>query len=396
MEIPEPEDPPNPLLPPGEAARMKKRKVALSKIQLVPGKGLVVQSVDEDFKLATGLRAQFLYSLEHVEEDDELVQAFSVRRARLSFAGNAFGKNNKFKIQLGFSPRDLGTRDGAPTTSPLIDAYLDFTHFKPISVRVGQYKVPFNRQRLISSGSLQLVDRSIVNSEFNLDRDIGVDLRTKEIGDIFRYAVGVFIGEGRNSFSDNNFGMAYVARVEFLPLGIYKDHKEADFERGKPRVSVGMAYAFLDRANTNRGIRGSAPADGGTTDMQVATADISFKAAGFSFLSETIVRDGSRNPGFDVDDMGVLIPVEDSRDGWGAMVQGGCLIPGVPFEIAGRYGVIRGDDEGSLSDSNEAGGGLSYYFAQHALKLQADYFRLWGDELSLGDDRVRLQLQAVF
>ncbi len=389
-------DPPNPLVPPGETERMAKRKVELSKIQFVPGKGLSLESADGDFKLVTGLRAQFLYSVEHVEEDEELVQSFSVRRGRLSFAGNAFGKNNKFKLQLGFSPRDLGTQNGAPTTSPLIDFYWDFTHFEPISVRVGQYKVPFNRQNLISSGAMQLVERSIVNSEFSLDRDIGVDLRTKDIGNFFRYALGVFIGEGRNSFSDNNFGMAYVARVEVLPLGMFDDLNEPDFERGKPRISVGMAYAFLDRANTNRGIRGSAPADGGTTDMQLATADISFKVAGFSFLSETIVRDGSRNPGDDVDDMGVLIPVEDSRDGWGAMMQVGYLVPRVPLEIAGRYGVIRGDEAGSLSDGNEAGGGASYYFLRHSLKLQADYFRLWGDDVGLGDDRVRVQLQAAF
>jgi phosphate-selective porin OprO and OprP len=48
--------------------------------------------------------------------------------------------------------------------------------------------------------------------------------------------------------------------------------------------------------------------------------------------------------------------------------------------------------------------GLNYYFAGHNLKLQLDYFRLWGADqgpgfvnaAKHGTDRVRLQVQLAF
>ena len=42
---------------------------------------------------------------------------------------------------------------------------------------VGQTKLPGNRERVISSANLQQVDRSLLNSRFNIDRDFGFQLR---------------------------------------------------------------------------------------------------------------------------------------------------------------------------------------------------------------------------
>ena len=41
----------------------------------------------------------------------------------------------------------------------------------------GQYKVPFGRQEMTSSGSQQFVDRSLVSNEFARGRDIGVSVQ---------------------------------------------------------------------------------------------------------------------------------------------------------------------------------------------------------------------------
>lgn len=362
-------------------------------IRFEPGKGLIVQSADGDFKLATRIWSQLQYRLEDTAGTD-LEHSLSFRRARLMLAGNAFGEHNKFSLQLGFAPQEVGTRDGVTTTSPILDLYWDFTYIPEANLRIGQYRVPFTRQWINSITAQQLVDRSIVTDEFGFNRDIGVDVRSKNIGGFFRYTLGAFFGEGQNSFESENLGMVYLARAEFLPLGMFADHIESDLDRGKPRLSLGLGYAYMDRATANRGIFGPPPADGGTTDIQVATADATFKAFGFSLIGEAVVRDGSRNPGNAVDDAGVPIPLEESRDGFGGLIQAGYVIPPVPFEVAGRFATIVGDDDGSLSDFSEVGGGVSYYFFGHAFKLQADYFRQWGDDISTGDDRVRVQLSA--
>lgn len=373
-----------------------------------PGKGLVFTSRNGDFALETRLRAQFLYTVEAEEgEDGELgpaTQGAELRRARLQFKGHFWGRDNQFKVELAVSPKDVGVRDSAnsttPATSILLDWYLDLTHYRDASLRVGQYKVPFNRQRVISSGDLQLVDRSIVNANFNVDRDIGLDLRSKNfLGlDLLKYYLGVFTGEGRNTAHQSDFGMMYLGRVELLPMGPFKDYLEVDFERwATPKLSVGLGYGHLDRTRFDRGILGSPPADGGTTDFHLFNADALLKYAGWSVFSEAVLRRGSRNPGNAEDETGQPIGVAPALEGYGAMLQTGYLLPRTRFEIAGRVGLVRPVGESTLAPQDEVGGGVSYYFARHAYKLQADYFLLTrGDQPTRETHQVRVQLQAAF
>jgi hypothetical protein len=362
-------------------------------IVFTPGKGLVVKSKDGDFSLALQWRAQVLFAIENEHTDGaEATQALQIRRARLSLSGNMFGKSNKFKSELALSPRDVSLSDAGVGTSPLLDAYFDFVHLRDLSFRVGQYKVPFSHQRVVSSADLQLVDRAITNAEFNLDRDIGFDFHSEDLFglDLLRYHLGVYTGEGRNSFADSDFGLSYMVRSEVLPFGLFDDLVEGDFERSGPRLAIGAAYAFIDRAKTDRGILGGAPVDGGTTDFNVVTADATFKVAGFSAMTEFFYRSGERDSGPLLDDTGAPILDADgnplatapARDGLGLLLQAGYLVPRIPLEVVGRYAFVRASDDAGhdgLSDEDEVGGGLNYYFAEHSLKLQGDYMRLSND-----------------
>lgn len=400
---PEPETS-NPLLPPGEEERMGAHDVEPTGIRFVPGKGLEVNSADGMFRLRTRVRIQFRWTAEG-EDDSDWAHQFRLRRARVVFNGHAFSEDIGYKFEIAVSPNDVGIRDNysddplarRPTRSPLLDFYVDFKHLRDLQVRIGQYKIPSNRQRVISSGNLQIVDRALLNSEFTLDRDVGFDLRSRDfLGlDMFRYYLGIYIARGRDSQGFDDFGMMYLARVEFLPLGLFSDYSEVDFDRGDPRLSIGFGWAHIDRARGNRGIRGSAPADGGTTDTQHIFADFLFKAYGFSAMAEVAWRQGDRNPGDLVDEMGAPIPVEAPRDGAGFHIQAGYLLPRLPIEIAGRYGLIRGLGDGSsLGDSNELIGAISYYPGRHPYKVQIDYTRLWSEEITAGEHRIRLQLQV--
>lgn len=391
------------LLPPGEAEMMGAHEVESTAIRFVPGKGLELTSADGRFRLQTRVRAQFRWTL--ADSGDDWAQRFRIRRARVVFSGNTFHRDVRYKFELAFSPNDVGIRDDfaddandrLPTLSPLLDFYIDFRQLRDLQVRVGQSKVFSNRQRVISSGNLQLVDRSLLNSEFTLDRDIGVDVRSRDfLGlDMLRYYAGVFIARGRDSQGFDDFGMMYLARLEFLPLGMFNDYSESDFERGGARLSIGAGYGYIDRARGDRGIRGSAPADGGTTDTQHVFVDALFKWQGFSALAEFAWRTGSRNAGDAVDEMGNMVPVAGTRDGIGLNLQAGYLLPNLPVEVAARYGLIRGvGDDTALGDRNELVIGASYYIARHPYKLQLDYTRLWGDSFGEGANQLRVQLQV--
>ncbi|MFT5356051.1 MAG: phosphate-selective porin OprO/OprP, partial [Polyangiales bacterium] len=290
------------LLPPGEAEMMGAHEVETTTIRFVPGKGLELTSADGRFRLQTRVRAQFRWTL--ADSGDDWAHRFRIRRARVVFSGNTFHPDVRYKFELAFSPNDVGIRDDfadeasdrLPTLSPLLDFYIDFRQLRDLQVRVGQSKVFSNRQRVISSGNLQLVDRALLNSEFTLDRDIGVDIRSRDfLGlDMLRYYAGVFMARGRDSQGFDDFGMLYLARLEFLPLGMFNDYSESDFERAGARLSLGAGYGYIDRARGDRGIRGSAPADGGTTDTQHVFVDALLKFRGFSAFGEFAWRTGSR------------------------------------------------------------------------------------------------------
>lgn len=397
---PEPGTETSPLVPSWEEERMAARPVA-ENVEYVPGDGLAVQSADGEFGLTTRARLQVLG---RTSWDDGASPGLGLelRRARLAFAGRFFGEDNRFKVELALSPRDEGIRsniddviadESGPRFTPLLDFYLEFRQLRDLSVRVGEYKVPFSRQRVISSGDLQMVDRSLVNGEFNLDRDVGVDIRSKDFLGLgfLRYYLGAYIARGRDGVGLDDFGLMYIGRLEVLPFGMFDDYEEADFERSvEPRLSLGVAYSYLDRARRERGITGNIPTDLGTTDMHVVAADLMFKFAGLSILSEFMWREGDRNPGPVADPADVSLP----RDGFGFMAQAGYLIPRLPIEFAGRYGFVDGRSSGSLEDESELGVAASWYLGRHPFKIQADYFRYWDDAFDAGSHQVRLQLQG--
>ena len=399
----------NPLVPRNEPALMDKHAVDFEGAHYKPGKGLTIASEDGLFKIALRLRAQLRHELRH--DDGDLTQTLGFRRARVQFGGNAFGKHNKFKTELAFSPKDLGYDGDTIHRTPILSWYFEFDHLRDLTLKMGQYKIPFSRQRVISSGNLQLVDRSIANGEFNLDRDIGFDIHSKDVGGLggyLKYMAGVFLGEGRDQWDGGgDFRLHYLARVEINPFGKFDDYSEGDFARGRtPGLSLGGAYSFVDNAQRNRAVTGSVPTDGGTTDYHSISADAMFKWLGWSAQTEFFWRKGERDYGsaqvVDPNDPDMMIPApeEAARNGFGWMLQSGYLIPRLPLEIAARYSQVRAvgeDAETSLGDKDSMGGGVSYYFARHPLKLQGDYFRQWSDrDSSTGTDLVRVQLQLAF
>ena len=410
-----PPPPPSRFLPPGDPARMAESEVdEARKVKFRPGVGLEVQSKDRRFTLQfnafSQLQAIARFTPEQPGVDGGMPTAAKndfdlvFRRARVWFAGNLFTPNIKYRIALTFSPIELGYKNGTITRSPILDWFFTFDRLRDATFQVGQYKVPYNHQRMMRITGLQFVDRSTANNEFTLDRDIGLDIRSKDLGGLnhLRYYAGIYLGDGIALYGPSDFGLAYLARVEVLPFGNYDDLEEADHERtAKPRMLIGAAYSFIDRdPHDTHGFAGQITADGRKTTTHNATADLSFRYAGFSLESGFFFRKGKRTGGtVNVDDMGVPIPVTAPRNGMAYFAQAGYLLPRLPLELGARWGQMfaSGDiTQTSLKDQNDLGGVFNYYFARHSLKLQLDYFHSWTKEIRLGTDQVRLQLQVVF
>ena len=333
----------------GESRKVGKHPVDPETITYRPGKGLAVKSEDGDFALVTRLRLQTLGTVERESgEDSEF--GVMLRRARLQFIGNVFGAHNKFKTEFAFSPRDLSMREIDGNTvlreSPLLTWYIELDHLRDLTLRFGQYKIPFSRQRVISSGNQQMVDRSIANGQFNLDRDIGFDIRSKDLFGLglFRYYLGIYNGEGRSAFSNNNFDLMYLGRIEVLPLGTFKDYSEGDLERlAQPGISIGVAYAFVPNAGEVRVNRNGPFDDGGTADFHNITADLTFKYMGLSISGEFFYRDATPQPRRRRRRDGDADPRREGRQGLGLVRAG--RVPRTAPADRGR-GPLRADPDG--------------------------------------------------
>ena len=145
------------------------------------GKGLFnLVGQDSTWTMKIAARMQFLGTA--LFEDGESTKSnFLVRRARLKFDGFAFSPKLKYKLELGLSNRDIAGASQFTSNAPryILDAVIKYNFAPGFELWFGQTKLPGNIERVISSGNLQQVDRSLLNSRFNIDRDLGIQLRHK-------------------------------------------------------------------------------------------------------------------------------------------------------------------------------------------------------------------------
>jgi hypothetical protein len=366
------------------------------------GKGVTLKSEDDRFSLNIRARIQARATLTHNSDDDDPpATEMQIRRMRVVLQGNALGRDLTYYIQLSFSNLDMEP----DLRTPLRDSYFTWRAGRDASLRAGQMKVPFDRQRVISSSALQMVDRSIVVQELNLDRDVGAQLFSKDLfglGERLGYHIGVFGGDGRNRLSEV-YGLLYAARLELRPFGGFDDYVEADTGRGaKPRLSIGVAAGYNQNTNRPRSTLGE-PFPGSRFDYEHACADMLFKWHGFSAMAQWIYRRGTEDRR--VDDVNGTPTPAFSRSAWGAFGQVGQMVT-EHVEVSARFGHIEpyGGTDPRFVRRQELGGGLSYYWFEHNLKLQGDYFyeplggRLIGDT-DVGTrvrHQFRLQAQIFF
>src|SRR5690606_30518651 len=136
------------------------------------GKGLGVTSADSLFQLNIRFRMQNRVTYFDYEEQESNYEA-QIRRLRLRLDGYVGNPKFQYALQLSFSPGDVGEIEEGKNLNIIRDAVVSYNPNKNWSFLFGQTKLPGNRQRVNSSGSLQLTDRSINNAQFNIDRDFG-------------------------------------------------------------------------------------------------------------------------------------------------------------------------------------------------------------------------------
>ena len=305
---------------------------------------------------------------------------FRLRRLRLKAAGTVVDPRLSFKLELGFSSNDL--RESLDNTANILyDAYIQYDLYPNLSLSFGQFKLPGNRQRVISSQALALVDRSLLNSEYNLDRDVGLLLEYKQsLGRLgFRYYGAVTNGEGRNiltsaqKLNEEELNLAFTQRIELLPFGWFEDggdYFEGDLlHEETPKLSIGVGYAYNNDAIRERGQRGRLLFE--NRDINSFISDFIFKYQGWSLMGEYI-NTYTDSP------ITTFISAEEEESsavnaGSGYMLQTGYVWPSL-WGLNARYSSTSPDPVVATyyQPATELLVGISKYIRGHRIKIQSD------------------------
>ena len=350
------------------------------------GKGMInFIAKDSSFSVKFAPRIQSRYQSQWDFDGEEYGDAdlnFIIRRARLKFGGFAFTPKLKYKIELGLSNRDISGASIYNKNTPryILDAVVMWNFYQNFELWAGQTKLPGNIERVVSSANLQLIDRSLLNSKFNIDRDMGVQLRHKiKWGGNFvtKEKFSISQGEGRNITVGNIGGLQYTSRLELLPFGEFLskgDYSQGDLKREKSvKAMFGFTYDINNNAVKNRSNMGSymTQSNGGLfeTDIETVFIDSVIKYRGFALTGEYANRNADRIEALEADGATKTGAVVGA--GSAINFQGSYLFKN-NVEMTLRYTNVDFKEVTRLSDLQQLTYGISKYVVGHSLKIQAD------------------------
>lgn len=339
------------------------------------GKGVGLTSPDSLFQFNIRFRMQ--NRVTYIENDGEKPgYDGQIRRLRLRFDGYVINPKFLYAIQLSFAPGDVGEIHEGENINIIRDAVFFYRPNKNWNFSFGQTKLPGNRQRVNSSGGLQLTDRTINNAKFTIDRDFGFQVHNmNEFKDKFSYnfKAAFTTGEGRNSTEKADDGIAATGKIELMPLGAFtKDgtYFEGDVVREKkPKLLISGAFQQNNHARRTQGQLGNDLFEKRT--MKSVLLDGMFKYNGWAAMMSYMSRTTTENA--------VTFNPDDATESSYVFVGNGfdyqaSYITKSNYEFITRYSIQNvGKDIQTLApNTREISFGVTKYIWEHAFKLQAE------------------------
>ncbi|MBB1192129.1 porin [Flavobacterium sp. SOK18b] len=339
------------------------------------GKGIGITSPDSLFQMNIRFRIQNRVSYIN-NEDEPAGYDGQIRRLRLRFDGYVGSPKFLYAIQLSFAPGDVGEIKDGENLNIIRDAVVFYRPNKNWNLSFGQTKLPGNRQRVNSSGGLQLTDRSINNSKFTIDRDFGFQVHNiNEFQNDFSYNFkgALSTGEGRNITGNADAGIAVTTKVELLPFGAFSrdgTYFEGDIVREKkPKFMLSGAFQQNNNAKRTQGQLGNDLFQERT--MKSVLIDAMFKYNGWAAMSSYMSRSTSKNAI-------TINPLDISQVSYAFVGEGFDyqLSYNFPsnYEFISRFSSQKvGDDIKSLApNAKQYSIGVTKYIWEHAFKVQSE------------------------
>lgn len=339
------------------------------------GKGIGITSPDSLFQFNIRFRMQ--NRVTYIENEGEKgAYDGQIRRLRLRFDGYIVSPKLLYVIQLSFASGDVGEIREGENLNIIRDAVIFYRPNKHWNISFGQTKLPGNRQRVNSSGGLQLTDRSINNAKFTIDRDFGFQVHNmNEFKEKFSYNLKMALstGEGRNVTGKSDDGVALTGKIELLPFGAFsKDgtYFEGDIIREKkPKVMLSGAFQQNNQARRTQGQLGNDLFAQRT--MHSVLLDAMFKYKGWAAMTSYMSRTTNKNA--------ITVNPLDAAESNYVYVGSGfdyqlSYILLSNYEIIGRYSTqkVGGDIKLLVPDTKQYSIGVTKYIWEHAFKMQTE------------------------
>jgi hypothetical protein len=372
-------------------AQKRSQLLDASSIDITSGydKGFFLQSADKTFTLRPGFLLQARNVTNYRQEgknggtSDDLQNGWEIRRVKIYAAGNAYGPDLTYGIQLQNNRNAAGME--------LDDAFLQWKFAPHNAVKVGQYKGPFNREELISDGGQIAVERSLLNDVLgggltgpraqgiSFIGGIGGDDLTK---DPLRYEIMWTDGDGTantdfrdvsGTTPDTRPDWGVDSRIDYKLAGQWNDYSKFSAKNTKEAlVVVGGGVAFSGNQGNN---------------SYRFTADALYQGAGgkLSLYAAGI--------GQYIDLRTAAAGAEDSQFNYGGLVQVGYLVAPA-WEPFARADFVWIDDDFTVAGAGGDNGfpeltaGVSYYFGKDGVAFNRAKFTVdlnWLPSGSPGD-----------
>lgn len=339
------------------------------------GKGIGITSPDSLFQFNIRFRLQNRAT--YLKDDGEKgAYDGQIRRLRLRFDGYVGNPKLLYAIQLSFAPGDVGEFKEGENINIIRDAVIFYRPDRHWNFSFGQTKLPGNRQRVNSSGGLQLTDRTINNTKFTIDRDFGFQVHNfNEFKDRFSYNFkgAVSTGEGRNVTGKSDDGVAVTGKIELLPFGAFaKDgtYFEGDLIREKkPKLMLSGAFQQNNHGRRTQGQLGEDLFEQRT--MKSILLDAMFKYNGFATMASYMSRTTS-------DNAITVNPLDTTATNYVFVGEGFDYQLSYNlksnYEFVGRYSTQNvGEDIRAITpNTREISFGVTKYIWEHAFKLQTE------------------------
>ncbi len=396
---------------------------AQTTVETEPGSGVTISSQDGTNKINLTFYGQFrfqelsrdLYQRADltqtfppftIENAGRTEPSFQVRRLRFIASGSVWKTWMRYALELDLAGNDEGLRsifippqvcsgglcdfpginvtqgaqDQDGRSVKLLDWYLDLAPKAAARARIGQFKVPFGRQELVSDKQLQMTSRGIASDFFAPSRDRGVMFHGGTDTQQVQYKVGVFNGTGLAQATNTDKSLAYAARLTATSSGPFIDVEDVIDQPPSMGVRVQGGIAWYQSTDTPVRLNPQIPESDVRNTRVEADLGIFFRRRANLFL-EYYTRRYEVDQTFDLPSScyGAFVEGRFSCDQTGYTVQGGIRLGSTDHhELSARYSWIDNDHDLDRDERTEATLNYGYYFFKHTMQLFASisYYKI--------------------